>query len=158
MLDIVTKWGKCYYKMGSFLFYKTGQVVLQRRVGITEWHNFYYKMRGGVFQSGAIITKKRRIVQKDSDNSVLEPHPMDTLLSIRHRFDVKFPRGKFVKITSILKGESTWKLWHRFDVDISTWIRLSKSTKYRWVLHVDFSMSFRRQIDFCSRCLHSPIF
>ena len=68
--------------MGSFLFYKTGQVVLQRRVGITEWHNFYYKMKGGVFQSGAIITKKRRIVQKDSDNSVLEPHPMDTLLSI----------------------------------------------------------------------------
>ena len=68
--------------MGSFLFYKTGQVVLQRRVGITEWHNFYYKMKGGVFQSGAIITKKRRIVQKDSDNSVLESHPMDTLLSI----------------------------------------------------------------------------
>ena len=36
MLDIVTKWGKYYYKMGSFLFYKTGQVVLQSRVGITE--------------------------------------------------------------------------------------------------------------------------
>ena len=47
MLDIVTKWGKCYYKMGSFLFYKTGQVVLQSRVGIREWHNFYYKMGGG---------------------------------------------------------------------------------------------------------------
>ena len=39
--------GKCYYKMGSFLFYKTGQVVLQSRVGIREWHNFYYKMGGG---------------------------------------------------------------------------------------------------------------
>ena len=73
MLDIVTKWGKCYYKMGSFLFYKTGQVVLQSREGITEWHNFYYKWETGVFQSGAIITKKSRIVQKDSDISVLEP-------------------------------------------------------------------------------------
>ena len=39
--------GKCYYEMGSFLFYKTGQVVLQSRVGIREWHNFYYKMGGG---------------------------------------------------------------------------------------------------------------
>ena len=56
MLDIVTKWGECYYKIGSFLFYKTGQVVLQSRVGITEWHNIYYKMKtgggGGEFQSG----------------------------------------------------------------------------------------------------------
>ena len=33
--------------MGSFLFYKTGQVVLQSRVDITEWHNFYYKMGEG---------------------------------------------------------------------------------------------------------------
>ena len=44
MLDIVTKRRKCYYKMGSLLFYKTGQVVLQSRVGlqngtifITKW-------------------------------------------------------------------------------------------------------------------------
>ena len=44
MLDVVTKWGKFYYKMGRFLFYKTRQVVLQCRVGIIEWHNFYYKM------------------------------------------------------------------------------------------------------------------
>ena len=36
--------------------------------------------------------------------------PMDTSSSIRHRFDVEIPRGKFVEITSILKGESTWKL------------------------------------------------
>ena len=71
MLDIVTNWGKSYYKMGSFLFYKKGQVILQSRVGIKEWRNFYYKMGGGILQSGAIITKKRRIVQKDSDNSVL---------------------------------------------------------------------------------------
>ena len=74
------------------------------------------------------------------------PYPLDTSLSIRHRFDVEIPRGKFMEITSILKGESTWKLWHRFDVDISMWTSLSKSTKYRWVLHVDFSMSFQRQI------------
>ena len=35
---------------------------------------------------------------------------MDTSSSIRHRFDVEIPRGKFVEITSILKGESKWKL------------------------------------------------
>ena len=35
---------------------------------------------------------------------------MDTSSSIRHRFDVQIPRGKFVEITSILKGESKWKL------------------------------------------------
>ena len=70
-------------------------------------------------------------------------HPMDTDSSIRHLFNVEIPRGKFVQISSILKRESTWKLWHRFDVEISTWIRLSKSTKYRWVLQVDFSMSFQ---------------
>ena len=74
-------------------------------------------------------------------------NPMNTCSSIRHWFDVEISPEKFVEITSILKGKSTWKLWHRFDVDISTWIRLSKSTKYRWVFHVHFSMSFRRQID-----------
>ena len=76
MLDIVTKWGKCHYKMGSFLFYKTGQVVLESRVGITEWFNFYYKWEGGVYECGVIITKKGRIVQKDSDISVLESHSL----------------------------------------------------------------------------------
>ena len=73
--------------------------------------------------------------------------PMDTSSSILHCYDVEVPRRKFVKITWILKGESTWKLWHRFDVEISTWIWLSKSTKYRWVLYVDFSTLFRRRID-----------
>ena len=72
---------------------------------------------------------------------------MDTSSSIRHRFEVEIPRGKFVEITSFLKDESTRKLWHRFDVDISKWIRLSKSTKYGWLLHVDFSMLFQRQIN-----------
>ena len=74
-------------------------------------------------------------------------HPMDTSSRICHWFYVEIPRGKFVEITSILKGESSWKLWDRIDVDISTWIWLSKSTKYWWVLDVDFSMSFWRQID-----------
>ena len=66
--------------------------------------------------------------------------------SIRRRNSTWKVRGNYID----LKGESTWKLWHRFDVDISTWIRLSKSTKYWWVLHVDFSMSFRCQSDLTS--------
>ena len=76
--------------------------------------------------------------------------PMDTSSSIRHRFHIEIPRGKFVDISSILKGKSTWKLWHRFNMENSTWIRLSKSIKYWWVFHVDFSMSFWRQIDVTS--------
>ena len=55
--------------------------------------------------------------------------------------------GKFVEISSTWKSKSTWKLWNRFDVEISTWIWLSKSTKYQKVLHVDFSILFRRRID-----------
>ena len=66
--------------MGRFLFYKTRQVVLQCRIGIIEWHNFYYKMGGGLFQSGAIIIKKRRIVENDSDNSVLELQSLNAKL------------------------------------------------------------------------------
>ena len=31
---------------------------------------------------------------------------MDISLSIRHRFDIKIPRVKFVEVSSILKGES----------------------------------------------------
>ena len=31
--------------------------------------------------------------------------------------NVEIPRGMFVEISSILKGESTWKILHRFDVD-----------------------------------------
>ena len=67
--------------------------------------------------------------------------------SIRHRFNAETPLGKFVEISSILKGESMWKLWHRFEVEISTWIQFSKPTKYRWVFHVNFSMLFRSRID-----------
>ena len=77
-------------------------------------------------------------------------YPMDTSSLIRRGFDFEIPCGKFVEITSILKAEFTWKLWHRFDVEILTWTPLSKSTKYRWVLHVDFSTLFRCRIDVIS--------
>ena len=64
--------------------------------------------------------------------------PMDTSSSIHHRFDVEIPRGKFVEISSILKGEprnndidSTWKFKRGFDFqnrrdidEFSTWIFL----------------------------------
>ena len=115
MLDIVTKWGKCHYKMGSFLFYKTGQVVLQSREGITEWHNFYYKWETGVFQSGAIITKKSRIVQKDSDISFLEPQSLTVKLVITEScmdvwyqtMDIVQSNRVFFKKTQSIKN--TWK-------------------------------------------------
>ena len=82
-------------------------------------------------------------------------NPMDTSSSIRHRFDIEILRGKFIKITSILKDESTCKLWHRFDVEVSTWIPLSKSVKYHWVFLVEFSMSFRRRIEVTSLLVDS---
>ena len=85
-------------------------------------------------------------------------YPMDTSSSIRHQFNVEIRRGKLVEISSILKGESKWRLWCRFDVEIPTWIRLSKSTKYWWVLHVDFSVvSTLNRRNFCTRCFHSII-
>ena len=64
-------------------------------------------------------------------------------------FDAIFqPNGHiFVDSPSIQCQNSTWKLEYRFDEENSRWIRLSKSTKYRWVLHVDFSLSFQRRID-----------
>ena len=46
----------------------------------------------------------RKVITKAST------YPTDTSSSIHHPFDVEIPRGKFVEITSILKGESTWKL------------------------------------------------
>ena len=112
MLDIVTKWGKCYEKMRSFLFCKTGQVVLQSRVGITEWHKYYCKMGGGVFQSGTINTKKTRIVQKDSDISVLEPQSLKVKLlesqKAAWRCDIKLWIS--FKVTVFLKKLSPYKI------------------------------------------------
>ena len=78
-------------------------------------------------------------------------YPMDTSLSTRHRFDIKIPRWKSVDISPIMKGESNWKEWHLFDMDNSTLIRLSKSVKCWWVLHMFFSMSFRCRINVTSK-------
>ena len=69
-------------------------------------------------------------------------NPMDTPSSIRHRFDIEIPGRKSVDISSIMKGESTWKEWHRFDADNWTSIQLSKSMKYRWVFQVFFRCHF----------------
>ena len=122
MLDIVTKRGKCYYKTGSFLFYKTGLVVLQSRVGITEWHNFYNKMGGEVFQSGAIITKRSRIVQKDSDISVLEPQSLKVKLlesqKIAWRRDIKLWTSLKVNIFFKKKSQSRQNTWKSSSIVI----------------------------------------
>ena len=42
-------------------------------------------------------------------NNIWRRNPINTSLSIRHRLDVKFLRGKFNKISSILQNESMWK-------------------------------------------------
>ena len=60
---------------------------------------------------------------------MLKGIPMDTSLSILHRFDVEISCGKFVEITS--KRHIYVEIMNRFDVEISTWIRLSKLTKYQ---------------------------
>ena len=54
-----------------------------------------------------------------------------------------------------MKGKSKRKLWHRLDVEISTWIWLSKSTKYRSVFHVDFSALNRH--NWCACCFQSLV-
>ena len=36
-------------------------------------------------------------------------NPRDSSSLIRHRLEVEIPRGKFIKISFILKGESAWK-------------------------------------------------
>ena len=60
---------------------------------------------------------------------------------------------------SDLKGESTWKLWHRFNVQISKWFRLSKSTKYRMSSPHEFFyfVSTWNWCNFSTRCFHSII-
>ena len=73
--------------------------------------------------------------------------PMETSLSIFQQFGVEIPRGKFVDIASILKGKSTWKVGHPFNVEILMWIWLSKLTEYLCVFHVNISTPFRRQTE-----------
>ena len=86
---------------------------------------------------------------------------MDTSSSICPWFVVKIPQGMFVfvEIIAILKGESTWKLWHRFNVEISKWFQLSKSTKYRMSSPHEFFyfVSTWNWCNFSTRCFHSII-
>ena len=77
--------------------------------------------------------------------------PKDTSSSIHHRFDIEILRRKCVDISANFKRQTTWKRWHRFNVDNSTSIQLSKSMKYRQIFCLDFSMSFRCWIDIASK-------
>ena len=126
----------CHYNIHDMLW---GEFTIQRcgNVGKTFW----------IWRRSTDVMRTLHLCR---NFNVARTFPMYISSSIRHRFDVEIPRGKFVKITSILNGESTWKLWHRFDVEILTLIRLSKLTKYWWVLHVEFFISFRRRIDVTS--------
>ena len=82
-------------------------------------------------------------------------NPMDTSSLIIHRFDVEIARGKFEEIRSILKGESTWKLWHQFDVDSTFKIDEISMSSPRGFFYV---VSASNQRNFCTRCFHSIIF
>ena len=51
-------------------------------------------------------------ITKFKDRSILvsgQMFPMDTSLPVCHRFDIEIPLRKSVYISSIVKGESTWK-------------------------------------------------
>ena len=56
----------------------------------------------------------RRVIcdmsRNDAFNKLNNFNLMDTSSSILHQFDLEIPRGMFVEITSVLKGESMWKL------------------------------------------------
>ena len=102
-----------------------------------QWLLFKTRNRNDLFQdvSAISLTHNQSLIICNSHND---------------KFHAEIPRRKFVEITLIFKDESTWKLWRRFSVKILTRIRLSKSTKHRWVLRMGFSMSYRRQIDVTS--------
>ena len=76
--------------------------------------------------------------------AVVEPqwtHPRQFAIDSTSKFHVD----------SSSKLHRFWKTNPRRNYDIvSTWIRLSKLTEYRWVFHVDFSTSFLRRIDVTS--------
>ena len=64
-VSVITKWEAfCFTKQGK-QYYKVGQVSQNSIIFMT-------KQERGVFESGEIITKKSRIVQKGSDISVLK--------------------------------------------------------------------------------------
>ena len=56
------------------------------------------------------FSNKAALKQHHCEPLIKMEYPMDTSSLIRTRFDVEVPRGKFVEISSILKGKSTWKL------------------------------------------------
>ena len=53
-----------------------------------------------------------------------------------------------------LKGQSTWKLWHQFNVDSTFKINVISTSSSRGIVYV-VSTSNRR--NFCTRCLHCII-
>ena len=62
----------CFTKRGKW-YYNVGQVLQNGTIFITKWERT-------LFQSGAIIIKKRRIVENDSDNSVIELQSLNAKL------------------------------------------------------------------------------
>ena len=112
MLDIVTKWGKCYYKMRSFLVCKTGQVVLQSSVGITEWHNFYCKMGGGSIPKWGNHYKEKQ----------------DSTKGFRHlSFRATIPESKTIGI-----AKSCLEVWYQtMDIVQSKRFFLKKLSQYK---------------------------
>ena len=74
--------------------------------------------------------------------------PMDTSLSIRHRFGDEIPHGKFVEISSILKGESEiMTSIRRGNFDVDSTFKIDKI----WIsFPLVFSMLFWRRIDVTS--------
>ena len=114
MSGIVTKWGKCYYKMGSFLFYKTGQVLLQSKVGITEWHSFYNKISGGSISNWGNHYKE----QKDCTKAFWQ-------LSFR----ATFSESKINCNCKKLRGGAISNWWTSFS---NCFFFLSQSTQNTW--------------------------
>ena len=103
------------------------------------------------FRCGKMIYSNEWFIQKTIVQLTYSLQ-IDTYLSIRHEFDVENPPGKLIKISSILESKFSWKLWHRFAVEVSTEIWLSKSTKYWLVLQMEFSLSLRRRINNVEQC------
>ena len=83
---------------------------------------------------------------------------MDTSWSIRHRFNVEVPRGKFVEITQFWKAnprrnyhiDSMWKFRRGFD--------FQNQQKIDWFSTCIFLCRFDvERRNFCTRCFHSII-
>ena len=88
----------------------------------------------GVWEGGFLGKRGKVLSPFPSYYMFTSQVPMDISSSIRHQFNVKIPGGKFVEITFILKGESTWKLWHQ-----STWIFRRRFDFQNWRNIDDFS-------------------